>query len=126
MGIADIDTESNLNYQYNGEDYVVMGTFMNDSKESNKTLPLRGNAFRYIEIIDNIYHPFHTAEVIISNDFNFFDKEYSYLGNGRDHLLLIIAPNTNYNAFAPLTNDDFVLKFDFIITECIEIGRAHV
>jgi hypothetical protein len=126
MGVADYikDEKQLFNYQYNGNDYYVCGSFVSLNDEGNAVL-FKGNAFKHIEIIDNIYHPFHTAEIIINNDLNFFDKEYTYLGNGRDMLILTILPNTQQDAIAPLTNDDFVLKFEFIITDCIDINYEN-
>lgn len=125
MSLLDYATDTGVEYQYNGDDYVVLGTFINDSYENKNVLPLRGKAFRYIEITDNIYHPFHTAEIILSNDINFFDKEYSYLGNGRDRLILVISPKTPINARPPLTNEDFQLKFDFVIVECVDVNYQN-
>jgi hypothetical protein len=126
MAISDYIKDKNelFNYQYNGNDYYVCGTFIALNTDGASVL-MKGNAFKHIEIVDNIYHPFHTAEIIVNNDLNFFDKEYTYLGNGRDMLILTILPNSKYDAVAPLTNDDFVLKFEFIITECIDINYEN-
>ena len=126
MAISDyIGSKQDLfNYKYNGDDYLFCATF-SSLDESGNTLVLKGNAFRYIEIVDNIYHPFHTAEIIVKNDMNFFDKEYNYLGNGRDLLVLTILPAATQNAQLPHTNDDFVLKFEFIIVECVDINYEN-
>jgi hypothetical protein len=111
-------------YQYNGSDYFVCASLVALDDSGNATM-LKGNAFRYIEIVDNIHHPFHTAEMIVKNDASFFDKEYTYLGNGRDMLILTILPASNEDAILPLTNDDFVLKFEFIITDCVDINYEN-
>jgi hypothetical protein len=111
-------------YQYNGDDYLVCGSFVSLDDSGNGIL-LKGNAFKYIEIVDNIYHPFHTAEIIVNNNLNFFDKEYNFLGNGRDMLVLTILPNSDQDAILPHNNEDFVLKFEFIITECIDINYEN-
>jgi hypothetical protein len=126
MAISDYITSNKdkFAYQYNGNDYLMCATFV-ALDDSGKAVMMKGNAFRYIEIIDNIYHPFHTAEIIVKNDLNFFDKEYTYLGNGRDMVILTILPDSKYNAVPPLTNDDFVLKFEFIITDCVDINYEN-
>jgi hypothetical protein len=126
MAIADYigNDQEKFKYQYNGNDYLVCGTFL-ALDDSGKAVIMKGNAFRYIEIVDNIHHPFHTGEIIVKNDLNFFDKEYTYLGNGRDILILTILPDSKYNAIPPLTNDDFVLKFEFIIVDCVDINYEN-
>jgi hypothetical protein len=40
-------------------------------------------------------------------------------------LVLTILPDSNQNAILPHTNEDFVLKFEFIITECIDINYEN-
>ncbi len=126
MAISDYigDDPKLFKYQYNGNDYLVCATFTS-LDDSGNTVMMKGNAFRYIEIVDNIYHPFHTAEIIVNNNLNFFDKEYNYLGNGRDLLILTILPAADHNAVLPHTNDDFVLKFEFIIAACEDINYGN-
>ena len=89
---------------------------------------LKKNALRYLEIIDNVFNPFHTGTIILTNDFNILERSitpYTFLGNGRDLLQLEIIPVVTGD-FDKDVVDDKVRKvlglcFTFVITEATEV-----
>jgi hypothetical protein len=79
-------------------------------------------------IEDNIFNPFHIGNMIINDDNNLLEKgpnPYTFLGNGRDILILKIVPTPN-NKFEPETKDEKIKEFlgfdfKFVIVESKQI-----
>lgn len=89
---------------------------------------LNKNSLLYLMIDDNLFNPFHSGEMIISNPNNVIEKTqspYVFLGNGRDVLDLEIIPIANGDFDADCSNEDIKkvlgMKFNFIIIECTEV-----
>ena len=79
-------------------------------------------------IEDNIFNPFHIGNLILNDDNNLLEKgpnPFTFLGNGRDILVLKIIPAPN-NKFEPETKDEKIKEFlgfdfKFVIVESKQI-----
>ena len=103
--------------KYGNEEYTVKIALIN---EKNDTFFIKKNAIHYLEIIDNVFNPFHQGVIIVTNDFNVFENgpvPYTFLGNGRDVICIDISPN--------LSIKDSVISLRCVVTECIEITHNN-
>lgn len=89
---------------------------------------LKKNALRHLEIIDNIFNPFHSGSIIVTNDSNILERSftpYTFLGNGRDFLEVEIIPVVTGDFDSDITNATvrkvLGLCFVFIVTETVEL-----
>ena len=111
--------------KYGNEEYNFSIFFLNSE---NHLVFLQKNAMLYLEIDDNIFNPFHSATMIISNDQFYLEKSpipYVFLGNGRDIVNINILPIYRGN-FDKDSNDEknkehLGLNFCFVVIECQEI-----
>lgn len=89
---------------------------------------LKKNALRHLEIIDNVFNPFHTGTIILTNDFNILERSitpYTFLGNGRDMLDIEIIPVVTGDFDKDMSNKDIRkvlgLCFTFVVIEATEL-----
>lgn len=89
---------------------------------------LNKNSMLMLQIDDNLFNPFHSAEIIISNDKYVLEKgptPYTFLGNGRDILDIEIIPIMSGDFDRDSTNEEnkkfLGMKFHFVIIDCQEI-----
>lgn len=86
------------------------------SNSEGDVVVFKKNALRYLEIVDNIFNPFHCGEIIITNDSNVLENSNTpmvFLGDGRDMLFLDIQPEDS--------SDRFKISLQCVITECSEM-----
>lgn len=100
-----------------GKTYFVSITLMNDQEDM---VMLSRNALRLLEIEDNVFNPFHTGSIIITNDFNVIENSmmpYVFLGNGRDilniHIELEGVPTENI--------PEYTINQQCVVIECNEV-----
>lgn len=96
------------------------------NNEGNITI-LKKNTLVYFELEDNIFNPFESATLIITNNENVIEKTsypYVFLGNGRDIVDIEITPIIT-GSFNDIQNEELrdymTLKFKFVVTECVEV-----
>jgi hypothetical protein len=111
--------------KYGNEEYSFSICLYNN--EGN-VLFLQKNTVMYLEIDDNIFNPFHSAVLIMSNDQNVIEKApqpYVFLGNGRDIVDLDIIPiytgDFDKDSKDEENKKHLQLKFQFVIIECTDI-----
>jgi hypothetical protein len=118
--------EKNFYAKYGNQEYYFKLALYNNNGDC---VFLQRNAVRHLIIVDNIFNPFHTGTIIISNDLTIIEKSsnpYVFLGNGRDIVDIEIIPSVNYDNFennaSNETNKEHVgLKFNFVVIESSDI-----
>jgi hypothetical protein len=110
--------------KYGNEEYSLKVSMYN----TEYVTYLQRNSIVYLEIEDNIFNPFHTANLVIGNDQNVIEKApnpFVFFGNGRDILDIEIIPLINNDIDRDSTNEEnkeyLGLKFSFVITESIDV-----
>lgn len=89
---------------------------------------LKKNAVLSLVIEDNLFNPFHSGEIIISNDMYVLEScntPYRFLGNGRDILDIEIIPIATGDFDADSKNEEIKkflgMRFQFVITESTDV-----
>lgn len=98
---------------YGDKSYFL--TIMLYNSEGDALLLVR-DSMKFLEIVDNIFNPFHEGTLVITNDFNIIESgemAYTFLGNGRDYLAITISTEN--------TDDEFTMAFTMVVTECVDI-----
>lgn len=119
------DTRKHFYAKFGNDEYYFELSLTNNEGD---ILFLSRNAMMYLEIDDNIFNPFHSGTIIISDDNQVLEKNpaaYTFLGNGRDLLNLKIIPIKSGNFdrdYKDETNKEILgLEFHFVVIECKEI-----
>ena len=84
---------------FGDKDYTVKIAMFNSEGD---VIVLKKNAVRMLEIDDNIFNPFHSGTILLTNDYNILENgktPYVFLGNGSDMLYLDIQPNNSSARF---------------------------
>ena len=120
------DTEKYFKAKFSDKEYYFRLSLYNYPE--GDVIVLKKSALRYLELIDNIFNPFHTGTIILTNDYNILERSitpYTFLGNGRDLLQIDIIPVVTGD-FDKDVADENVRKvlglcFTFVITEATEL-----
>lgn len=124
MNFNSIDNNNNPFLTKIGDkDYYLKMILFNDRGD---VMPLNKNALRQIIINDNIFNPFHTAEMYLSNDMGVIERSdfaFTFLGNGRDFLVFEFMPNIGVpNGYEDeKLREQYMLKFYFVVSSCVEV-----
>jgi len=117
--------EKHFYAKYGNEEYYFKLALYNNNGDC---IFLQRNSVIHLTIEDNIFNPFHTATLIISNDSTVIEKSpspYVFLGNGRDIVDIEIIPCVNGDFEKDSVNESnkehVGLKFNFVITESVDI-----
>lgn len=124
MNFNNIDNNNNPFLTKIGDkDYYLKMILFNDRGD---VMPLNKNALRQIIINDNIFNPFHSAEMYISNDMGVIERSdfaFTFLGNGRDFLVFECMPDIGVpNGYEDeKLREKYMLKFYFVVSSCMEV-----
>jgi hypothetical protein len=117
--------EKHFYSKYGNEEYYFKLALYNNNGDC---VFLQRNSVRHLTIEDNIFNPFHSGTLIISNDQTVIEKSptpYVFLGNGRDIVDIEIIPLFNGDFESDSVNESnkehVGLKFNFVITESTDL-----
>ncbi len=107
--------QRNFSAKFSNKEYYFEFCLMNSLGD---IVYLKKGQLLSLIIEDSIFNPFHVGTMILNDDNSLLEKgpnPYTFLGNGRDILILKIIPTPN-NKFEPETKDEKIkefLGFDF-------------
>ena len=115
--------QKNFSAKFSNKEYYFEFCLLNSI---GNVVYLKKGQLLSLVIEDNIFNPFHIGNMIINDDNNLLEKgpnPYTFLGNGRDILILKIIPTPN-NKFEPETKDEKIKEFlgfdfKFVINEIL-------
>lgn len=118
--------EKHFHAKYGNQYYYYKVSIYNNNGDC---IFLQRNSVMHLTIEDNIFNPFHSAIMIISNDQTVIEKSpnpYVFLGNGRDIVDIEIIPSFSDDDFEKdslneSNKEHLGLRFNFVITESSDI-----
>ena len=123
--VSNSNNQKHFYAKYGNEEFYFSLAMYNNQ---GNAVFLQRNSLIYLNIEDNIFNPFHSATMIISNDQAVIEKApspYVFLGNGRDIIDIEIIPsfsgNFDKDSQDEKNKENLGLKFCFVVVECVDI-----
>ena len=94
-------------FKINDVDYICEFKLTNPDKQE---ISFTKSAIRGMTIVDNVFDPFISGNISISNPYDFIENDYFLRGDGRDELLIKFKPKN------PINSKDY-FEHTFILVE---------
>lgn len=112
--------------QFNDKEYSFFIALFHPAY--NSVIPLNKSAMIYLEIVDSVFNPFHTATILISDQTEVLMKgvlPYRFIGDGRDIVNIEII-NISKGEFDKDSNDEknkefMGMNFKFVAISCEDV-----